>query len=316
VSAPLSFTTEQVQGLYREYPYPYSAAHELPTWLPLWFQRKLVKPRGKRYLRHLRSELGPRMRESRLLDAGCGTGEIVTNMAYSGDWKSVTGIDVTPRSLELAGRYAKRHGVEIDLKQVDLTSADEMRALGEFDVILSLGVLHHVHDPPAALRLLVERLAEGGLIVIYVYATQVRGAFRRGLELVQLLSDGVAQDPAHVAAVLTEVGLVRPRAGGWRRWVLKALGVSLEAAELARAVDDFAMPFQVTYSFSEFSKLLADAGLEVVNRWDGFPLEGWDGLLSKGMAERAERLEPLEQDRLKDLLVGPGRFAVAARKAK
>lgn len=306
------FDVAQVERLYGQFPYPYSAVHALPAWVPVWLGRRLVRPRGQRYVKWLRSLIGPeRMSRSRLLDAGCGTGEIAVNCAYSDRWASVTAVDQTPASLELARSLAKRHSVEIDFRQADLTQPGSLAGEQPFDVILSLGVLHHLPDPAAGLQHLAELLADDGVILIYVYAYQARGAFRRGMELLRLLG-GV--DGPEDAGLLEELGLLQPRARGFRRWLLRLMNVSLEAAELSRAIDDFSMPFQCAFTLSEFEELLTGAGLEVCDRRDGVFSNDLGRL--PHVSRRSAGLGASERLRLEELIANPGRFMVAARKSK
>ena len=75
---------------------------------------------------------------SRALDLGCGTGTNSIYLAQNG-WQ-VTGIDFSPKALELARRKAQRANVQVDFHLGDVTSLDFISE--PFDLILDLGCLH------------------------------------------------------------------------------------------------------------------------------------------------------------------------------
>ncbi len=109
-------------------------------------QREVV-----RWLARLRPARG------RLLDAGCGAGDLLAALRADG-W-SVTGVEPAPPAAALARR---RHGLDV------LTGRFEEAPLesGRFDVVTLAGVLEHLHDPLGALRRARSLLAPGGLVAV------------------------------------------------------------------------------------------------------------------------------------------------------
>lgn len=105
-------------------------------------------------------------RGSRVLDAGCGTGEYACWFASRG--AEVTAIDLSPASLEEARAYADRHGLtgaSFERRSVlDTGLADE-----SFDLVYCTGVLHHTETPFEGLRELTRVLRPEGKIVISLY---------------------------------------------------------------------------------------------------------------------------------------------------
>jgi SAM-dependent methyltransferase len=75
---------------------------------------------------------------SRALDLGCGTGTSSIYLAQQG-WQ-VTGVDFSPKAIELARDKAQRAGVDLELHLGDVTRLDFLR--GPFDLILDIGCLH------------------------------------------------------------------------------------------------------------------------------------------------------------------------------
>jgi ubiquinone/menaquinone biosynthesis C-methylase UbiE len=100
-----------------------------------------------------------------VLDVGCGQGIDVANYALAG--ARVTGVDLTPRHLELARAHAAALGLEARIVEGDaerLPFAD-----GSFDRASSNGVLHHTPDMSAALREIRRVLRPGGRLTVIVY---------------------------------------------------------------------------------------------------------------------------------------------------
>lgn len=100
-----------------------------------------------------------------VLDVGCGQG--IDLVQYGRAGARATGIDLTPRHVELARRHAAAAGVDATVVEGDaehLPFAD-----ASFDRVSSNGVLHHTPDMPAALREVARVLRPGGEARIIVY---------------------------------------------------------------------------------------------------------------------------------------------------
>lgn len=138
-----------------------------------------------------RFEYGPWMPESLgydetegldVLDVGCGQGIDLYRYALAG--AHATGVDLTPRHVELARAHLAAMGLEATVVRGDaeaLPFADE-----SFDRVSSNGVLHHTPDLPAALREIRRVLRPGGEARIIVYN---RNSFHYWLT--QVLYEGV-----------------------------------------------------------------------------------------------------------------------------
>ena len=80
-----------------------------------------------------------RFKGKKLLEVGCGWGFDLIQFAKSG--AEVTGIDLSDKSLELAKKYFETRNVNAILK---VGNAEKLEFNdNEFDVVVSLGVLHH-----------------------------------------------------------------------------------------------------------------------------------------------------------------------------
>lgn len=108
-----------------------------------------------------------------ILVAGCGTGQhpITTATRFSGT--RVLAIDLSLSSL----CYAQRKTRELGIKNIEYAQADIMQlgTLGRtFDIIESSGVLHHLEDPAAGLKILLSLLKPGGFINLGLYSEAAR----------------------------------------------------------------------------------------------------------------------------------------------
>jgi ubiquinone/menaquinone biosynthesis C-methylase UbiE len=85
----------------------------------------------------------------RVLDVGCGTGYLGIGLAVAGRTDDLHLVDLSPGMLARATENAASLGVEATF--VRATAAALPYADGTFDAVVSRGVLHHLHDVPAAL---------------------------------------------------------------------------------------------------------------------------------------------------------------------
>ena len=135
------------------------------------------EPGSRSYFENLlnaRSEYGPWMSDAlgysdarglRVLDVGCGQGIDVYRYALAG--AVATGVDLTPRHVELARAHLAAMGLEAEIVAGDAENLPFADAT--FDRVSSNGVLHHTPDLAAALREIRRVLAAGGEARVIVY---------------------------------------------------------------------------------------------------------------------------------------------------
>ena len=112
---------------------------------------------------------------SRILVAGCGTGQhpIVTAMALADS--HVTALDLSLSSLA----FGKRKALDLGVENIDFVQADilELAAWDKtFGVIECAGVLHHMRDPVAGWRALLGVLDDDGIMGLGLYSDIARQA--------------------------------------------------------------------------------------------------------------------------------------------
>ena len=141
----------------------------------------------------------------RVLDVGCGTGELLALAATTG--ATVTGIDPAPGMVE----HARRHAHEVSVAGADdLPWPDD-----SFDVALSVNALQLTDDPVEALREVARVVRPGGLVGLATWAEAAHNdldAIERALARA-FDDDGERHDdPDHrreggLASWLTQAGL-------------------------------------------------------------------------------------------------------------
>ena len=108
------------------------------------------------------------LRGKRVLDAGCGMGRFAEVCINAG--AEVHAIDLST-AVEAAARNLGHHP-NVSFYQADIMNLPF--ADGSFDVVYSIGVLHHTPDTKRAFLSLSRLVKPGGSIVIWVYATSLR----------------------------------------------------------------------------------------------------------------------------------------------
>lgn len=101
----------------------------------------------------------------RVLEIGCGTATDLLQFARGG--ARVTGIDLTPRSIEIARRRFETYGLSADLAIGDgelLSFPSE-----SFDLVYSFGVLHHTPNTALAISEVHRVLKPGGEAIVMLY---------------------------------------------------------------------------------------------------------------------------------------------------
>ena len=117
----------------------------------------------------------------RILVAGCGTGQHPVQVALRFPESEVLAVDLSRASLAYAARMARRFGAaNLRFGQADILELG--RLPGRFDVVESLGVLHHLEDPIAGWRVLAGLLADDGLMRIALYSERARQPLRAARE--------------------------------------------------------------------------------------------------------------------------------------
>ncbi len=127
---------------------------------------------------------GPRTREAlRVIDLGCGSGELTARLADALPGSAVLGLDSSPEMLQQAAEQA-RPGLRFELGSIENLPAGH-----EWDLMVSHSALQWVPEHRRLIPRLIERLAPGGQI-----AVQMPSNHRHPVHL--LLNETAAEEPA------------------------------------------------------------------------------------------------------------------------
>jgi predicted TPR repeat methyltransferase len=137
----------------------------------------------------LLTELTP---ASTILDAGCGTG-LSGRALRSAGFKKIDGIDVSRRSLDVAGKSdAYRNLREVDMQQLPFPIESD-----PYDGLACVGVLTYHEDSIGTLREFARVVRPGGILVI----TQRSDLFveRKFEDVLEILSNEGVFDRVHIS---------------------------------------------------------------------------------------------------------------------
>lgn len=287
-----------VQKLYNQYPFPPDPlSDELPP--------------GYNWRWHYRAAYNfctnrkPASENIRILDAGCGTGSGTDYLIFHNPQADIMAIDLSEKALEIAEKRCEKSGViaahqgKVEFKQLNVE--DAVNLPGEFDLINSVGVLHHLPDPITGIKALASKLAPGGLFHIFVYGELGRWEIQlmqKAIALLQGDKRGDYKDGVKIGrelfANLPENNRIVKREK--ERWMFENQRDECFA-------DMYVHPQEVDYNIDTLFQLIDASGLEFVgfsnpNFWD---LNRLIGKVPELM-ERANSLTEKERYRLIELL--------------
>ena len=188
----------EVRAFYEQHPYP-APVTKLDEYRERWQQG------GRRQAAfHLLWPDQPYRNDLEVLVAGCGTSQAAKH-ALREPANRVTGIDVSESSLQHTRELQQKY--EIDNLELQLLNLEEIETLGHrFDKIVCTGVLHHLPDPDAGLRVLRAALKPEGAMQLMVYASYGRTGIYMLQEYCRLLGVRASdKELAELGATLGEL---------------------------------------------------------------------------------------------------------------
>ena len=230
----------------------------------------------------------------RLLELGCGTGNLAIAFLKEGLASSVTGMDISKGMIEVARK--KSAGLKdcefVVGSALQLPFPDE-----QFDVVAADSFLHHILEPVPCLREIRRVLKPGGYVVFDEPS-------RDGYAFIEFL-----------LTMLTEASGQGRKEGPIRDYI-NLLAYWREHEGDAKALEMLALPDKHVFSKESTSRLAAEAGF---SSWDFKPSLGyfptlWTENLASFMAQLGvkEGVGPLAEraGRLLDATVGPAAHSV------
>ena len=170
-----------VQNQYEENPYPrwVRPAPETPNTIANFLSSKFP---------HARFERPAAGAIKDILIAGCGTGQCSIAMAQRFGAQQMLAVDLSLASLGYACRKSEDLGLPIAHAQADILALAPTGR--QFDLIESLGVLHHFADPFAGWRALLSLLRPGGFMQLGLYSEMARRPVMAARALIKELGLG------------------------------------------------------------------------------------------------------------------------------
>ncbi len=119
-----------------------------------------------------------------MLDVGCGAGRFSEVMAEHG--ARVIGVDMSDAVYSACENLTNYPNVQIMRADVMALPFDD----GMFDIIFSIGVLHHTPDTEQAFKKLPKLLKQGGEVAVWVYSNEgvIRKVYNRISEFYRLFT--------------------------------------------------------------------------------------------------------------------------------
>lgn len=132
----------------------------------------------------------------KVLDLGCGVGTQAIQFAMCG--VSVTAVDLSKKSLEIARKRIDAYKLDLDI-QFTQANIEELPAYlphSYYDLIFSFGVIHHTPNPERVIRHVKNYLAPDGefrLMLYHRYSTKAIGTVLRYWRPGMTFDDAVAK---------------------------------------------------------------------------------------------------------------------------
>ena len=236
----------------------------------------------------------------RILDAGCGSGVSTEYLVHLNPEATVIGIDLSEGTLAVAKDRCQRSGAtRVEFHHLSLFDADQLE--GEFDLINSVGVLHHTSDPIRGIQALANKLAPGGLLHIFVYGELGRWEIRLMQEAIALLQGDKRGDYVDGVKIGREIFANLPENNALRRREKERW--EMENTQDACFADMYVHPQEIDYNVNTLFELIDASGLEFLgfsnpHVWD------LDRLIGKApnLIERSQHLTERQRYRLIEVL--------------
>lgn len=234
-------TTKKVKNMYKKYPYPSPSIELAQT-------NELLN-----LLRIFELESNIKLEAKNILDAGSGSGHRIINVAEFFKKCNFLGIDISETSLAIANELKNMKKLQ-NIRFLKHNIMNGVENLGKFDIVLCMGVLHHLSNPNKGLQLLTNTLKDDGMIFLYLYGKL--GGHKRMLnkELISILMGNEKSNYDLGIKLVRELGLNKFDYG-WN------LNFKTKEEEDALIVDSLLHANEFLYDCNDIEKLFKKSDL-------------------------------------------------------
>jgi SAM-dependent methyltransferase len=300
--------TEEVKSLYSQYPFPNSEYQLNYVLKILHYFARLPVPAGKKSY----------FEGAQVLDAGCGTGTTVTLLARMQPKAEVLGVDLSLASLAIAEENRAKLGLaNLHFHEGNIL---EMELGRKFDVVLSLGVLHHLADMAAGLGNLAWHLKDDGVVLLWLYGKYGRQRLNLNQRFFRILLQNEPDMAEKVRLAKAALGSLPQELIECRFNLPDSAAEDDFKAALAYVfrneawlVDQFLHVNEQTLALDDIFALLEGAGL-ILDEWIGVKSDLAAYTDNAELVARFERLAARDRLIAIDLLLKPSHYVIAARK--